>query len=302
MNLESRVIRYVSGVMTTQEEESFNKDLLESDELVTEYEAYKKVWDLTNQLNYADDSVNESWHSFEKKVKAPFKILGLDWRKMAASITLLVAFSFSMWFFGSTDINLSTSYVVTPYELVDNSSVTLQRNTSLTFDKNKFDASERRVSLKGQAYFNISKSEKPFIVTTSQGDVKVYGTEFNLYSDEQLVCLELVEGSVSFTYKGTERMIIPGERIIIQNGESSVQSFESLSSWNNEITCTDAPLAYILGQIKLVYGMEFNVGAKLLRERYTVSLPTDNISTCIKVLSDLSGKNFAIIDNTVQVK
>ncbi|MGB0851076.1 MAG: FecR family protein [Bacteroidia bacterium] len=302
MTKESQVIRFVSGDMTSQEQEAFKKDLLQSDELVAEYKAYKKVWDLTNQLSYADDSVNESWHSFEKKVKAPFKILGLDWRKMAASITLLVAFSFSMWFFGSTDINLSTSYAVTPYELVDNSSVILQRNTTLVFDDKKFNKNERRVCLEGQAYFKITKSEKPFIIATSQGDVKVYGTEFNLFSDKDLVCLELVEGSVSFTHKSTERMIKPGERFIIQNGQSTIQNFNSRSTWSTDITCNDAPLGYILRQIKLVYGMDYSVGAKLLKERYTVSLPADNITTCIKILSDLSGKNFAIIDNTVQVK
>lgn len=44
-----------------------------------------------------------------------------------------------------------------------------------------FVGNERRVFLSGEAYFDVVKNDrKPFIVETDLGNIKVYGTEFNV--------------------------------------------------------------------------------------------------------------------------
>ena len=298
---EDILVKYVSGNLSEIEREQFEEELSLSEELTAEFNSYKQVWQLTNQLKYANDASNASWHFFQQEVKAPFKILGFDWLKVAASITILVAFSVGMWFFGSTDINLTTQNEKQRLELVDNSTVTLNRHSTLTYSKS-FGEYERTVNLEGQAFFDVAKSKKPFVVQTKNGNIKVHGTTFNLYTGDNFLLVELLEGSISYQCKEKQKKIVPGERLVYQDGLISISTFKKESTWGSLISCNDAPLAYILGQLKLAYGVDFTVSSRLLKEHYTVSLPTTNISECISILNKVSGKSFALIDNTIVLK
>ena len=64
----------------------------------------------------------------------------------------------------------------------------------------------RRVSLKGEAYFDVSKDvEHPFVVQTKKCDIKVLGTEFNVRVNEAESDCEFSaacwEGSIELTNK-----------------------------------------------------------------------------------------------------
>ncbi len=49
-----------------------------------------------------------------------------------------------------------------------------------------FEKGERVVELKGEAYFDVTKSKEwPFIVRTCRSSVKVLGTSFNVCSYEE---------------------------------------------------------------------------------------------------------------------
>lgn len=84
-------------------------------------------------------------------------------------------------------------------KLADGTLVHLNSASELKYPLD-FTGSERRVYLKGQALFEVTKSSDPFIVETQNIDVKVYGTKFdvntNITGIEQVV---LVEGSVGVT-------------------------------------------------------------------------------------------------------
>ena len=49
----------------------------------------------------------------------------------------------------------------------------------------------------------------------------------------------------------------------------------------------------------IVYNVKYKATNRLLKEHYTVSLPKDNLSECIRILNDVSGKSFALIDGTI---
>ena len=67
--------------------------------------------------------------------------------------------------------------------LSDGSEVWLNAESSLEFPS-AFTSKERRVNLKGEAYFKVARNEQnPFIVTTDKMQVRVLGTEFNFRSD-----------------------------------------------------------------------------------------------------------------------
>ena len=81
--------------------------------------------------------------------------------------------------------------------LSDNSNVWLNSNTEFRYPT-VFSKKERTVYLNGEAYFEVSKNvEKPFIVRTGQGDIRVTGTSFNVEAYSQFNTFEtsLFEGS-----------------------------------------------------------------------------------------------------------
>lgn len=66
----------------------------------------------------------------------------------------------------------------------------------------KFTEEERRVYLRGEAFFEVEKVEgQPFVVETERMRIQVTGTRFNVnsYPDEEMVHATLVEGAVSVT-------------------------------------------------------------------------------------------------------
>lgn len=82
--------------------------------------------------------------------------------------------------------------------LSDGSSVHLNSCSSLTYPV-PFMGDVREVKLSGEAYFDVTKSDRPFIVKMEDIDVRVLGTSFNLsgYTTDQNVSVTLVSGKVA---------------------------------------------------------------------------------------------------------
>lgn len=110
------------------------------------------------------------------------------------------------------------------YQLDDNTSVWLNSQTELRFPK-KFKKEERKVYLKGEAFFDVAKDNKrPFIVSMEQGDIRVYGTRFNItnYAESPLSAV-LVEGSIGFTtLQGKEVKIKPSEKLTYEQDKAAI--------------------------------------------------------------------------------
>lgn len=129
------------------------------------------------------------------------------------------------------------------YKLIlsDGTKVWFNSESELRFPQ-KFSESERRVYMKGEIYFEVTKNKKaPFYVETEHGTVKVYGTKFNItdYSDENLTKVTLAEGSVSFISKFLPEMkIIPGEQISYNKGKKTVVvnkvKLNNILAWKND--------------------------------------------------------------------
>lgn len=104
-----------------------------------------------------------------------------------------------------------------------------------------FSKQERKVALKGEAYFEVAhisgagsakeQNDKylPFIVTTEKQEVKVLGTHFNInsYADEPNTKTTLLEGSVQVSTKGNSgnpnfAVLKPGEQSIVSAAEFKV--------------------------------------------------------------------------------
>lgn len=147
--------------------------------------------------------------------------------------------------------------------LSDGTTVWLNAQSELIFPE-KFTDNIRRVTLRGEAYFSVSKDSKnPFIVSTEGVEVKVYGTEFNVNTrSEKYIQATLVEGEISLKIKeSVEFMVKPGE-MAQYNKETSVVTVSDVDvdqyiAWKNrEYRFEDIPLKDILNELSLWYDFD----------------------------------------------
>lgn len=111
------------------------------------------------------------------------------------------------------------------FHMADGTKVWLNSKTELRFPES-FEGTERRVYLKGEAFFDVYKDKaRPFIVTTDRGDIRVYGTRFNVtdYAEAPLSAV-LVEGSIVFhPTEGREVKLQPSQRIVYNESTGNTQ-------------------------------------------------------------------------------
>ena len=114
-------------------------------------------------------------------------------------------------------------------ELPDGSKAWINSGSELKFPV-QFAGNTRQVFLKGEAFFDVRHDEisSRFIVSTTDLDVKVYGTSFNIsaYDDDELTETTLVQGSISLEVSSaadsTAYKLEPGEKAGFKKTDSSV--------------------------------------------------------------------------------
>lgn len=110
-------------------------------------------------------------------------------------------------------------------KLIDGTKVWLNAASVLKYPS-QFSGQERRVELKGEAYFEVAKSrDSPFVIVSGRQQVEVLGTHFNInaYEDETSVKTTLVEGSVKVSREGKRNH----DFRLLKAGQQSVLTFEA---------------------------------------------------------------------------
>lgn len=108
--------------------------------------------------------------------------------------------------------------------LPDGTQVHLNAMSRLVYPET-FTGDQRRVELDGEAFFDVTKSDIPFIVSTPLMDIQVLGTVFNVsaYSGEEASAV-LVEGSIKVT-SGEEAgcVLTPGMMATITDDSDDIK-------------------------------------------------------------------------------
>ena len=124
--------------------------------------------------------------------------------------------------------------------LSDGTVVYLTSNSYLKYPST-FEKDKREVTLVGRAYFEVKKSKIPFIVNTSDMNIEVLGTSFDVESRNSgsSASVILVEGSVKVFAEGRSKVIFPDEQISLhrQTKEITVKNVDSrlLTMWKDGV-------------------------------------------------------------------
>ena len=196
-------------------------------------------------------------------------------------------------------------------QLADGTRVYLNSATDLRYPV-AFTGSERRVYLKGEAYFEVAKdAEHPFIVVTDDVQVRVYGTSFNVNTlGADGVRTVLVEGKVGIRGQDSDReYVLKPNELAFYDWNSRDMKIETVDPdlytlWRKGIFVFEREtLENIMNILSLWYDMEVffqSESAKKLHfsghmKRY------EQIEDILHAITDATGVVFTINDKTVCV-
>lgn len=153
--------------------------------------------------------------------------------------------------------------------LEDGTEVWLNAESSLKYPDH-FEGDTREALLTGEAYFKVAKDAqgRPFVVKTAGQCVRVYGTEFNIFSyeEDKFVYTTLVNGCIALTRdnsQDSELILTPGHQAVFEkvDGETKVKpvATEVVTSWRNGMfVFEDQTLDQIMRQLSRWYNFTYS--------------------------------------------
>jgi transmembrane sensor len=153
--------------------------------------------------------------------------------------------------------------------LSDNTVVWLNAGSRLVYPT-FFNGKTREVLLFGEAFFEVSKNaDKPFIVKTSDIEIKVLGTQFNVsaYAEDKVIQTVLKEGSVEIRPNNSN--LFDGEIVLKPN------QMASFSKNSNETKLFDVDASYYSLWTKRLLSfddVDFNRILKKVERFYNISV------------------------------
>jgi len=186
----------------------------------------------------------------------------------------------------------------TVVELSDGSLVYLNYGSRIKYPQN-FSGKTRRVTLSGEAYFEVAHNpDKPFVVITGLIDVKAVGTVFNVnaYSENNEIATTLVEGKVlveKIKNNGNTETIeelIPGQHVIYEKNtgivKSSQEQVDKFIAWKDgKLVFDNDPIEQVAQRLSRMFNVDIEVDDKVKQYKYTVTFVDEPLFQILELLT-----------------
>lgn len=249
----------------------------------------------------------------DKQKVAQRKINIYTWGFRVAAVLVVALLVSNIFFFQKTlesQIAGTVQTITTPYgaktniTLPDGSLVWLNSGSTLSYPA-KF-SKNRPVTLVGEAFFEVEKNHKPFIVSTDYGDVEVKGTSFNVkaYIDDNSFETTLVEGVVAFKVKNVlnEVTLIPGEQLVKTAEGITVKQVDTkyFTSWKEgKLLFYKEPFPSFIKRLERWYNVKIEYTDPKLDELwYTGTIEMESISEVMELISKAAPVTYSFNSKT----
>lgn len=288
-------------------------------EINTEYQSlaendhdYKHIEDIWMSLSEKIETIGDHQKS---RVIAPV-YTGFSWYKVAASIAILLIAGFATWKYTHPDLlGKSQSLLIEQaaeskrlITLIDGTKVWLNANSSIQYDEN-FGKDTRTVLLKGEAFFDVTKTGIDFIVQTNNLNIRVKGTKFNVtaFNNDVKECATLEEGRVVLQVKGNSEAfdMKPGDQVTFNHQSNAVSRKvvrpSSYSLWKEDpLKFHNAELEDILKEIQARYHVTVRVHASgVMHEKISMTLHEETLEEAMELIGIATSLKYSVNDSEV---
>ena len=205
--------------------------------------------------------------------------------------------------------------------LEDGTVIKLKPNSSIEYPE-KFSDTDRRVTLKGEAFFDVTKDKnRPFIITTSELTVRVLGTSFNVmaYEGAKEISVAVKTGKESVVKSKddvtsqpalSEVILTPNQEVIYnttqENFSKKLVAQPQLILEKPTLFATQydgAPVNKILAALEQNYGIDIQYDEQALSNCIlTTSLAEEGLYERIEIICKAIGAQFELDDTRIVIK
>lgn len=305
---ELYILKEIEGELTPPEKKEL-EEWLQIPQNKIDYQEHKKLWNsLEDFRQMTTINTEKARKKVEKQLFGKMAMLHIlrNLERVAAILFIPLVLS-SVWYFF-----IRESPVITEDEIVFNtievplgmrSSVTLPDGTSVCLNAGSslkypvpFGRNDRQVELSGEAYFDVQENKsKPFIVSTSNLNIKVLGTSFNCcaYREGDNIETALVEGKVEICGKDGKNILVmkPGELATFYKENNSLDiketNLDKYIAWKSgKLLFRDDPMEKVLEKLGRWYNVEFQVDNKeILEYIYSATFTGESLDQMLKMFS-----------------
>jgi ferric-dicitrate binding protein FerR (iron transport regulator) len=204
---------------------------------------------------------------------------------------------------------------VTAITLSDGSRVWLNAGSSLTYPV-AFSGNERKVSLSGEAYFEVAAAgdhKIPFFVNIKinqrdSSEVQVLGTHFNIkaYENEADARVTLLQGSVRVKHQQYNIQIVPGQQAICTTGQpirTGMPDTEQVVAWKEGFFAyQSSSIAQVLRDAARWYDIDVVYAGKVPDDTFTGNIPRTATLTELLAILQMSRVHFKLENRQLTVQ
>jgi ferric-dicitrate binding protein FerR (iron transport regulator) len=320
---EDLIFKYISGNAAPEERLEVKKWEDGSDERKKELARMKNIWVLSGLENEIDsDKKAEEIEQIldiirELNIKEKQKAFRLKFSRYAAAIVLLICVSGTIGYFISYfSFNLTPQYteIFVPkgersiVTLPDGSTVQLNSESHLKFISD-FRSQKRKVTLQGEAFFNVSHDKsRPFVVEMQDMNIEVLGTSFDVscYPNDSLITTFLQFGKVKINSgKSDDIFLSPNEAYFYnkatqESKKIKVQDQRYIDWTKGKLTINSETIGDFAKKLERRFNVKIEFGDSEAKNHiYSGSIKDEDINTLLEALIFASNIDFKRNGDTI---
>lgn len=309
------ITRFLEGNISKSENDYLQDWLLHKENKMF-FEEVKRTWELSKKAGHSlKTDIDSEWQKFKeirdnqrslnitKKIFLPQRVFAV-----AAGILVIVGLFFTYkYLVNNTETNkiaFTSDETVLQKELNDGSKVWLNKHSSIQYSE--INKNERKVLLKGEAYFEVSKdSSKPFIVIAGNTQTKVLGTQFNIRAlpGGDSVEMTVVEGRVQFSNENQKMEFTKGEQGIAIRSTGELikrENIEMALAWkDSSLIFVNKKVEKVIKELEHHFKVKISYPADIADLNFTAEFKHPKLSEVISVFSISFNLNYKIENNKV---
>ena len=265
------------------------------------FEHFKTIWEASRQLAISKEvNVDAAWTRFRQRTfdKNKTQAVRRNFNTFRVAATIIVAVGLAaLAFFIWERTNIATVTVASQNEpvnktLPDGSEITLNKNSTVVY-AGKFSGDARKVTLKGEAFFNVTPNKsKPFVIDVNDITVTVVGTSFNIKEKGDSTEVIVASGTVKVEKDDRSVLLNPNEKVTIAAKDSVLQPVKTKDKLYNyysthEFVCDGTPLWKLVEVLNEAYDAQIVITNPDIRNLpLTTTFHNETLENTITIISE----------------
>lgn len=318
-DINDLLVKYLLQEANAEEQQRVNDWLQQGEENRRYFNHLSLIWNESSKLAAVSTvDENEAWQSFKQRVdkKEPVKVIAVPkpspWPlRIAAALIGITLISSVYWFVNKNRPEIATiksGSDVLKENLADGSVITLNKNSSIVYDK-KLKGATRNIALTGEAFFEVAPDKnKPFIITVNDVTIRVVGTSFNVKSSNGNTEVNVKSGVVEIIRQSEKVSLRAKEKVIVETSNQQLQKDstrgELYDYYKTKVfVCDNTPLWQLVATLNEAYGADIIIENNSIRSLpLSVTFNEEPIDKILAIVTQTLSITAAKKDNQIVLR